>query len=77
VSDLGLREGGRYSVATEKGTGSKGVFMGYTMIGNESAIVLRLSDGVTRIIPVMKIAYIDVIEDTDRKKEERPEMYYG
>ncbi|MDR0198836.1 MAG: hypothetical protein LBI08_03735 [Methanomassiliicoccaceae archaeon] len=76
--ELGLAEGARYSVTAEKDTVSEGIFKGYAMIGNESAIVLELPEGATRIIPVARIVHIDLLGAADRKKDgKRPEPYYG
>jgi ribosomal protein L2 len=52
------------------------MFMGYVMIGTESAVVIRLTDGRTRMIPVTGIAHIDVIGTAERK-EEKKQAYYG
>ena len=77
--ELGLVEGCRYSVTTEKDPTSKGVFKGYAMLGSESAIVLQIS-GVTRFIPISRIIHIDLIGPGERRKAEgkKPESgYYG
>ena len=73
-------EGWRYSVVTDKDSRSKGAFKGYAMLGSESAIVLQLSDGMTRLIPINSVVYIDLIESGERRKaeEKKPESaYYG
>ena len=78
--DIGLVEGWRYSVTTEKDPRSKGVFKGYAMLGSESAIVLQMSEGVTRMIPITRIVHIDLVASGERKKteEKKPESaYYG
>jgi len=76
--DTGLTEGWRYSVATDKDTRSEGVFKGYAMLGTESAVVLQMSGGTTRIIPVAGIVFIDLIESGERKRsdDKRPESGY-
>lgn len=79
-SDLGMVEGWRYSVTTEKDSRSKGVFRGYAMLGSESAIVLQMTEGVTRLIPISRVIYIDLLEAGEKKKkdESKPEpAYYG
>jgi len=77
-NELGLTEGGRYSVAIEKGPDSEGIFKGYALLGTESAIVLQMHNGKTRIIPVARIVHIDLLVTSDRKKDEKkPESYYG
>jgi len=77
--ELGMVEGWTYSVTTEKEPRSKGVFKGYAMLGSESAIVIQLAGGATRLIPISRIVFIDLIGSADGKKEEkRPESaYYG
>jgi hypothetical protein len=76
--ELGLAEGGRYSVTVEKGEDSEGIFAGYAMLGNESAIVMRLSNGTTRMIPTARIVHIDLVDSAGRRKDEKkPELYYG
>jgi len=77
--ELGLAEGGRYSVTTEKDPRSRGIFKGYAMLGSESAIVLEMPGGRTRMIPISRIIHIDLLGPADRRKEEkRPESaYYG
>ena len=75
---LGLTEGGRYSVAIEKGPDTEGMFKGYAMLGTESAIVLEMCNGKTRIIPISRIVHIDLLVTAGRKKDEKkPELYYG
>jgi len=79
-NELGLTEGWKYSVAIDKGPVSDGTFRGYTMLGTESAIVMQMSEGTTRIIPAASIIYIDLIESGERKptNEKKPEsVYYG
>jgi sulfopyruvate decarboxylase TPP-binding subunit len=77
---IGLTEGERYTVTTDKDQRSKGVFRGYTMIGGEPAIVMQLSGGMTRFIPIVRILYIDMVGPAEQRKaeEKRPESgYYG
>ena len=75
--ELGLTEGNRYSVTTEKNV-SEGTFKGYAMLGNESAMVMQLSDGTMRIIVISKVVHIDLLVTAERRKEEKKsELYYG
>jgi len=79
-NDLGMVEGWRYSVTTEKDSRSKGVFRGYAMLGSESAIVLQMTEGVTRLIPISRVIYIDLLEAGERGKKEEKKLesvYYG
>ncbi|MDR0791334.1 MAG: hypothetical protein LBE47_02215 [Methanomassiliicoccaceae archaeon] len=76
----GLREGERYSVTTDKDQRSRGIFKGYAMIGGEPAVVMQLSGGIMRFIPIVRIVHIDLIGPGEQKKAEdkRPEsVYYG
>jgi len=76
--ELGLEEGGMYSVAIEKGQDSEGTFKGYAMLGNESAIVMQMHNGKTRIIPIARIVHIDLLVTAERTKDgKRSELYYG
>jgi hypothetical protein len=76
--DLGLIEGWRYSITTEKDPRSKGIFKGYAMIGNESSIVMQLSGGVTRYIPIARVIHIDLLGSAEikRTEEKKPESAY-
>jgi hypothetical protein len=79
-AELGLTEGCRYSVVTDKNTRSRGMFKGYAMLGTESAIVLQISEGTTRIIPIASIIYIDLIGSGERKRQDdkkQESVYYG
>jgi len=77
--EFGLVEGWRYAVTTDKDPKSKGEFKGYVMIGSESAIVLQMSEGITRMIPVTRIVHIDSLGSGERRKIERNQesVYYG
>jgi hypothetical protein len=83
VSDkeaFALTEGERYSRTTEKDKRSRGVFKGYAMIGSEPALVLQLTGGITRFIPIVRIVHIDTVGPGAHKRAEdkRPESgYYG
>lgn len=77
--DLGLVEGWTYEVASDKDTVSKGVFIGYAMIGSESAVVLQTGERM-RSIPVARILHIDLLGRGERKRteERKPDAaYYG
>lgn len=74
-----IRKGGKYTVhgRTEEFTG---IFKGYTSLGSGSAMVLD-SDGTIRYIPVDRIQYITLIEESKDVKEEKkktdPGVNYG
>ncbi len=63
---------------------TKGYFEGYTQLGNNQAIILKLDDsheyaGEKRIIPCHVIASIDVIDQVEPEEEEQKETssYFG
>ncbi len=76
-----LKAGSKYSIgfSDEENPPIMGEFLGYTMIGTESAIVLKRSPGnKIRFIPVSQIFYIDLIESAEEPAvRSRPENLYG
>jgi hypothetical protein len=66
-----------YSVNLPEDVSVVGRFVGYSMIGTESAIVLRMNNDKIRFIPVAQIVYIDLIEAAKPERKERPEQLYG
>jgi len=66
-----------YSVNLPEDKMVVGRFVGYSMIGTESAIVLRMKDDKIRFIPVAQIVYIDLIAAAKPERKERPEHLYG
>ena len=76
---LSMIEGWAYAVTVGKDK-MEGRFKGYAMIGSESALVIRLSDGVTRFIPIASIKFIDLLRSCVEEKEEEKkseQAYYG
>lgn len=85
-----LIEGSRYRIISleskDRPLISKGIFKGYTIIGNVDAICLELDEshmelrGKMRIIPSHMVLCIDVISEVEEKKEEDEEVtsrYFG
>ena len=55
-----------------------GVFEGYTMIGTESAVVIRQNTTKISFIPVSKILYIDLLKSVKEPEHKpQPEHLYG
>lgn len=72
-----LTVGSRYAVTLSEEESFNGTFVGYAMIGTESAIVLEKSANRIRYVPVAQILYIDLIEAAKPERKERPEHLYG
>ncbi len=72
-----LTAGSQYDVTVPEEEPIRGCFAGYTMIGTESAIVLKMDGDKIRFIPVAQILYIDLIEAAKPERKERPEHLYG
>ncbi len=67
-----------YSVNLPEDVSVVGRFVGYSMIGTESAIVLRMNDDKIRFIPVAQIVYIDLLIEAEKsERKDRPEHLYG
>lgn len=57
-----------------------GIFLGYSMVGTESAIVVKTVSGreMIRFIPVSQIFYMDLVESAEEPVvRSRPENLYG
>ena len=55
-----------------------GAFVGYTMIGTESVLVIKVNGEKTRYVPVAQIVYIDLVKSAECvERKERPEHLYG
>ena len=72
-----LTAGSQYEVTIAEEDPIRGCFVGYAMIGTESAIVLKMDGDKIRFIPVAQILYIDLIEAAKPERKERPEHLYG
>jgi hypothetical protein len=72
-----LTVGSRYTVTLSEEESFDGTFVGYAMIGTESAIVLNMKGDKIRFIPVAQIVYIDLLEAAKPERKDRPEQLYG
>lgn len=81
--DIVLTKGSKYRIKSiesrEKPLKTHGTFEGYTAVGRDEAIAIRLDEshkeqkGRMRIIPIHMILAIDVVEAAEEgKKEEEP-----
>lgn len=75
-----IRKGVKYTVfsgdGTEKPLKTEGEFVGYTLLGEDSAVVFRVDNGgkekVMRLIPVANLFYIQFSEkDVVTKQEDK------
>ena len=73
-----LKIGSKYLVRTSEEDDTIGRFAGYTMIGTESAIVVRMEGEKIRFIPVTQISYMDLLESCcEPEHRPQPEHLYG
>jgi hypothetical protein len=72
-----LTVGSRYTVTLSEEESFDGTFVGYAMIGTESAIVLNMKGDKIRFISVAQIVYIDLLEAAKPERKDRPEQLYG
>ncbi|MBQ3737347.1 MAG: hypothetical protein II855_10545 [Candidatus Methanomethylophilaceae archaeon] len=74
-----LETGSKYLIRTAEDDDTIGRFAGYTMIGTESAIVVRMEGDKIRFIPVTQISYMDLLESCGEpeQKSSQPEHLYG
>ena len=81
MSDTGyeLTVGSKYLIRLPDEDDTIGFFMGYTMIGTESAVVIRMDGDKIRFIPVTGITFLDILESASSEPEHRPqpEHLYG
>jgi uncharacterized protein (DUF427 family) len=80
-NDLEICKGTKYLVRiTEQKEDTIGVFKGYSMMGSETVLVMEMSGGKLRYIPVEQISYLDLLE-SGAKNEPEPkkgrDIYYG
>ncbi len=60
-----------------------GVFIGYSAMGTETAMVFRLDDGTLRFVSLAQIIYLDLLEEAVPEKRKRAKgkdlgsVYYG
>ena len=78
--DYMITEGSRYRVNHGDEELTEGVFKGFSVIGNDTAMVFQLSDGTLRFISATQIIYMDLLEsapvESVPKKTEPGSVYY-
>lgn len=73
-----LKIGSKYLVRTSEDDDTIGRFAGYTMIGTESAVVIRMEGDKIRFVPVTQISYMDLLESCgEPEHKSQPERLYG
>jgi len=76
-----LKAGSKYDIHfSDDDTSFYCIFLGYSMMGTESAIVVKTISGreMVRFIPVSQIAYMDLVESAEEPvARSRPENLYG
>ena len=77
-SNCELTVGSKYKVKLPEDEDVYGHFVGYSMIGTESALVIKMDGDRLRYIPVAQIVYLDLLESVEEPEhKERPERLYG
>ena len=74
-----ITPGSKYLIRSAEDEDTIGVFVGYSMIGSESALIIRMDGGRIRFFMVSQITYMDLLEssvDDDRSKKVS-EPFYG
>lgn len=71
--------GSKYLIRSAEDEDTIGVFVGYSMVGSESALVIRLDGGRVRFFMVSQITYVDLLESSldDERCKRKPEPFYG
>ncbi len=73
-----LTVGSKYQVELPDDISILGTFCGYSMIGTESAIVMKVERDRIRFIPVAQITYLDLVASAEEPAaRSRPENLYG
>lgn len=73
-----LKVGSRYCIRFSEDLDYSGTFQGYTMIGTESAVVMKDDRDKIRFIPVAQISYIDLLVSVQEpERRSQPEHLYG
>ena len=73
-----LEIGSKYLIRTSEDDDTIGRFAGYTMIGTESALVIRMDGDRIRFIPATQISYMDLLESAEEPEHRpQPEHLYG
>ena len=77
-----ITEGSRYKISHGEDDLTEGVFRGLSVIGNDTAMVFELADGILRFINTSQIIYMDLLEsapntDAEKKASSDNSVYYG
>ena len=73
-----LTVGSKYLVRTSEEDDAIGRFVGYAMVGTESAVVISMEGERIRFIPVTQISYMDLLESAEEpERRSQPEHLYG
>ena len=71
--------GSKYLIRSAEDEDTIGVFAGYSMIGSESALVIRMDGGKIRFFMTSQITFMDLLESSgdDERSKKKPEPFYG
>lgn len=79
--DYMITEGSKYKINHGDEEFTEGVFKGFSVIGNDTAMVFELADGTLRFISATQIVFMDLLEsapvESAPKKQESGSVYYG
>lgn len=79
--DYMITEGSKYRVNHGDEELTEGVFKGFSVMGNDTAMVFALDDGTLRFINSSQIIFLDLLEsvsvESAPKKSEPGSVYYG
>ena len=77
-----ITEGSKYKVNHGEDELTEGIFRGLSVIGNDTAMVFELADGILRFVNTSQIIYMDLIEAAPNDSAEPVSkaynsVYYG
>lgn len=78
--DYTLIPGSRFSIDTGGDEPTVGVFLGLSVMGSETALVVRLDDGGTRFVNSSMVVTMDLLERPSAEPERKSSpgsVYYG
>ena len=79
--DYMITEGSKYRVNHGDEELTEGVFKGFSVIGNDTAMVFERADGTLRFINSSQIIFLDLLEaapvEAAPRKSEPGSVYYG
>ncbi|MGP6220122.1 hypothetical protein [Caldiplasma sukawensis] len=81
---LEIKKGGKYKVISNSGTDqpmiTEGEYIGYTLMGEDGAVVFKMEDGMMRLIPVGNLIAIEFkpeeIETKEKKEDKKENLTY-